>query len=96
MLRGIDCFGGRSVATHAGGGNMDDVLRRLGTVEVDISGMKADVSDMKVNIAGIKAVIPHLATKADVSDMKTSVIQWIVATTIAVAGTAFAIAKFVH
>jgi hypothetical protein len=75
---------------------MEDVLRRLGTVETDISGMRADISDMKVDIAGINAVIPRLATRADVSEVKTSIIQWIVATTIAIAGVAFAIAKFVH
>jgi hypothetical protein len=92
----MDCFSGGSVVGDAGGGDMDDVMRRLGAVETDISGMKADISDMKVDISGIKAVIPHLATKADVSDMKTSIIQWIVATTIAAAGVAFAIAKFVH
>ena len=75
---------------------MDDVMRRLGTVESDMSGMKADISAMKADISGIKAVIPHLATRADVSDMKTSIIQWIVATTIAASGLAFTIAKFVH
>ncbi|HEY1892719.1 MAG TPA: hypothetical protein VGG63_20160 [Steroidobacteraceae bacterium] len=68
---------------------MDDVLRRLGSVETDISAIKED-------LAGIKAVIPHLATRADVSDVKASIIQWIVATTIAASGLAFAIAKFVH
>lgn len=75
---------------------MDDILRRLGTVETDISGMRADISGMKVDISAIKAVIPHLATKADVSDVKTSVIQWTVGTIIAAAGLAFTIAKFVH
>jgi len=96
MLPTIDCLGSGSVVTDAGGGDMDDVLRRLAAVESDISGMKADIS-------AIKAVIPHLATKADVSDAKalisdarTSIIQWVVGTTIAAAGLAFAIAKFVH
>lgn len=51
---------------------------------------------LPADISAIKAAMPHLATKADVSDMKSSVIQWIVATTITVAGLAFAIAKFVH
>jgi hypothetical protein len=69
----VDCFSGGSVVGDAGGGDMDDVMRRLGAVETDISGMKADISDMK-----------------------TSIIQWMVATTIAAAGVAFAIAKFVH
>jgi len=88
--------GSGSVVTDAGGGDMDDVMRRLGAVETDISGMKADISAMKGDISGIKAVIPHLATKADLSDMRAAIIQWIVATTIAAAGLAFAIAKFVH
>jgi len=86
---------------------MDDVLRRLGSLE-------KDVSEIKINVAAIAAQIPHLATKAEVmavktdltaqvmavrveiSDAKTSIIQWVVATTIAVAALAFAIAKFVH
>ncbi|MGB6487637.1 MAG: hypothetical protein WBE91_12200 [Steroidobacteraceae bacterium] len=92
----MDCFIGGSVVSDVGGGDMDDLMRRLGAVETDISGMKADMS-------AIKAVIPHLATKADVSDAKaligdakTSIIQWVVGTTIAAAGVAFAIAKFVH
>ena len=61
---------------------VDDIFRRLGEVETDLSG--------------IKAQIPHLATKADVSDLKASIIQWAVGTTIATAGLVFAIAKFVH
>ena len=68
---------------------MDDVLTRLGTVESDLSTIKADVS-------AIKAQIPYLATKSEVSDAKSSIIQWMVGTTISVAALAFAIAKFVH
>jgi len=82
---------------------MDDVLRRLGVLE-------KDVSEIKTSVAGIAAQLPYLATKAEVmavrtevmavrtevSDAKTSIIQWTVATSIAVATLAFAIAKFVH
>ncbi len=75
---------------------MDDVMRRLGVLE-------KDVSEIKTSVAGIAAQLPHLATKAEVmavrtevSDAKTSIIQWTVATSIAVATLAFAIAKFVH
>ena len=68
---------------------MDDVLKRLGSLE-------KDVSEIKIHVAGIAAQLPHMATKADVSDVKTAIIQWVVATTIAVAALAFAIAKFVH
>jgi hypothetical protein len=85
----MDRFCGGFVVGDAGEGNMDDVTRRLGAVETDISAIKVD-------LAGIRAVIPHLATKADVSDVKTSIIQWIVATTITVAALAFSAAKFVH
>ena len=75
---------------------MDDLLKRFGVLE-------RDVSDLKVQVAGIAAQLPHLATKAEVgdlkaaiSDAKTSIVQWVVGTTIAVAGIAFTIAKFVH
>lgn len=92
---------------------MDDVLRRLGSLEKDVSVIKTDVGAIialiphlatKADVALIPhlatkaevALIPHLATKADVSDAVTSVIKWIVGTTIAVAALAFSIAKFVH
>jgi hypothetical protein len=83
------------VGTGSGGGGMEDVLRRLGLLEKDVSVIKTEV-------AGITAVLPHLATKADVSlvraeisDAKTSMIQWTVSTVIAVAALVFTIAKFV-
>ena len=75
---------------------MDDILRRLGALEADVSGIKTDVSGMKANLAGINAQLPCLAAKSDVSDAKASLIQWIVGTAIAVAGVAFVAAKFVH
>jgi hypothetical protein len=79
-----------------GGGNVEDILKRLGNVE-------AGVSELKSQVSAILAVIPHLATKADVMDVRSSVamsettiIKWIVATTLATGGLAFTIAKFVH
>ncbi|MFI4886091.1 MAG: hypothetical protein ACHQIF_11040 [Steroidobacterales bacterium] len=50
----------------SGGGNMDDVLRRLGLLEDDVSVIKTDV-------AGIAAQIPGLATKADMMAVKAEV-----------------------
>jgi hypothetical protein len=110
-VRGLDIRSDRQppgqpmgIGTSSGGGGMDDdILRRLGTLE-------KDMSDVKVQIGSIAAQIPHLPTKADVSDVrtsvsdlrafvnevKTSIVQWVVGTTIAVAALAFAIAKFVH
>ena len=91
---------------------MDDILRRLGTVESavfevreQVSGIaatiphlatKADLSEIREQVSGIAAAIPHLATKADVRAVETSIIKWLVPTAIAIAGLAFSIAKFVH
>jgi hypothetical protein len=89
-----------SMGSGGGGGDVDDILKRLGNVESQVSS--------------ILAVIPHLATKADVADfkaavnadfgdvragmasMETRIIKWIVATVLASATLAFTIAKFVH
>ena len=94
----------------SGGGNVEDILRRLGNVETLVSELKSQVS-------AILAIIPHLATKADVADVRTAIadvrtavgqvkadvaavetaiIKWIVATVLASAALAFTIAKFVH
>jgi hypothetical protein len=85
----------------SGGGDMDDVLRRLGSLERDVSTIKADVTGITGLLPYLAtkadvAPLPYMATKADVSDVKTSIIQWIVATMIAAAALAFTIAKFVH
>ena len=86
---------------------MEDILKRLGTVETNVSELKSQVS-------GILAILPHLATKADVADvgtdvaqlkgemwaaisgLETRIIKWIVATLLTSTGLAFTIAKFVH
>ena len=75
---------------------LDDILRRLGTLETDVSGIKTDVSSMKSDLSGIKAQLPYLAAKSDVSDMKASMIQWMVGTMITVTALAFTIAKLIH
>jgi hypothetical protein len=92
-----------SVGSGSGGGDVEDILKRLGNVETHVSELRSQVS-------AILAVIPHLATKADVADVRaavgqvkadmaaaeTAIIKWIVATVLASAGLAFTIAKFVH
>jgi hypothetical protein len=97
-----DRFRARQAARGAGGsdgGNVDDVLRRLGAVE-------ALVTETRVDVGAIKATLPHLATKAelrevrsDISAMETRMIRWIVGTAIAsisvAVSVAFAVAKFV-
>ena len=85
-----------SAGSGSGGGDVEDILRRLGNVETHVSELKSQVS-------AILAIIPHLATKADIADVKadmaaveTAIIKWIVATVLASAALAFTIAKFVH
>ena len=68
---------------------MEDILKRLGNLETDVSQVKSQVS-------AILAIVPHLATKADVSTLETSIIKWIIATVLGTAGLVFTIAKFVH
>ena len=92
-----------SVGSGSGGGDVDDILKRLGNVETHVSELRSQVS-------AILAIIPHLATKADVADVRvgvgqvkanvaaveTAIIKWIVATVLTSAVLAFTIAKFVH
>jgi hypothetical protein len=85
-----------SAGSGSGGGDVEDILKRLGNVETHVAELRSQVS-------AILAIIPHLATKADVADVKadvaaveTVIIKWIVATVLASAALAFTIAKFVH
>jgi hypothetical protein len=53
-------------ATFGGGdGGMDDILRRLHTVETT-------VSDIRTEVSALTAVVPHLATKADLAEVRGS------------------------
>jgi len=96
-----------SVGSGSGGGDVEDILKRLGNVETHVSELRSQVS-------AILAIIPHLATKADlagvhlamkadvagvkadVAAVETTIIKWIVSTSLASAALAFTIAKFVH
>jgi hypothetical protein len=55
-----------SVGSGSGGGDVEDILKRLGNVETYVSELRSQVS-------AILAVIPHLATKADVADVRAAV-----------------------
>jgi HAMP domain-containing protein len=65
-----DRYGSRSIASRAaggsGGGNVDDILKRLGAVEVS-------VNDIRALVSALTAVVPHLATKAEVSALSGNV-----------------------
>ena len=49
-----------SVGSGSGGGDVEDILKRLGNVETHVFELRSQVS-------AIAAVIPHLATKADLT-----------------------------
>jgi hypothetical protein len=74
--------------TSGGDGGMDDVLKRLGNVE-------SNVSDIRAKVSGLEASLPHLATKADVSNSALKIIGWMIGTTIALTTLAFTIARYV-
>ena len=67
---------------------MDDVLKRLSSVE-------NSVSDIRAQVSGLCATAAHLATKTDVSQVESSLIKWLVGTLLAVAVLTFTIARFV-
>src|ERR1700730_15966027 len=52
--------------SDSGGGGMDDILRRLGTVE-------SAVVEVREQVIGIAATIPSLATKSDVDAVRIEV-----------------------
>jgi hypothetical protein len=54
------------IGSGSGGGHVEDILKRLGNVE-------ADVSELKLEVRGIVAIVPHLATKTDVTDVRVAV-----------------------
>jgi hypothetical protein len=68
---------------------MDEIFKRLGAVE-------NQVSDIRAQVGGLGAQIPQLATKADVAGLETSLIKWLIGTVSGVAALAFSIAKFIH
>jgi len=57
-----------SVDSGSGGGDVEDILKRLGSVETHVLELRSQVS-------AILAVIPHPATKAHVVDVRTSVAE---------------------
>jgi hypothetical protein len=67
---------------------MDDVLKRLSSVE-------NSVSDIRAQVSGLIATAAHLATKTDVSQVESSLIKWLMGTLLAVAVLMFTIARFV-
>lgn len=87
------------------GSGQGGVKKDVSEIKVDVSGIKAqlphlatqsDLEEVRADVSAIKAQLPQMAATSDVSDTKASIIQWLVATTLAAASRACAIAKFVH
>ena len=58
--------GSDSISSGDSGGDVEDILKRLGAVE-------ANVFELKSQVSAISAILPHLATKADIADVRTDV-----------------------
>ena len=71
------------------GGNVDDILERLGRVE-------STVSEIREQVSGIAATIPHLATKADVNAIEIRLVRWMIATALTTGGLVLTFAKLVR
>ena len=96
---GLEHFRGRRAASLAtggnDGGNVDDILKRLTSLETSYAAMRADLS-------AVAAVVPHLATKAEICALRAEInaheaamLRWIIGTVISTGALAFAIARFV-
>jgi hypothetical protein len=55
-----------SVGSGSGGGGVEEIWKRLGSVETH-------VSDLRSQVSVISATIPHLATKADIGAVRKEV-----------------------
>jgi len=90
---------------------MDDILKRLGTVEGYVSDLrvdlrsvsasvphlatKEDLGELNAELSAVTAILPHLATKEDLSRLEAGLIKWIIATVISGMALAFVIARYV-
>lgn len=75
---------------------MDDVVVRLGRLEVDMAALKASSAHFatKGDIGELKGDIGEL--KALIASVEASVIKWVVGTGIAACALAFTAARLVH
>jgi hypothetical protein len=67
-----------SAGSGSGGGDVEDILKRLGIVETDVSEVRTQVGAILAVIPHLAtkaavAAIPHLATRADVADVRAAI-----------------------
>jgi archaellum component FlaC len=99
----------RSIASHSAvgsggdGGNVDDILRRLGNVETSVTEVRKEISEVRKEVGAIAATLPHLATAVSVAEVRTeiaevqaTIIKWFITTALALVTSTFTIAKFFH
>ena len=69
-----------SIGFGGGGGDVDDILRRLSNVESGVSELRSQVRGLLEVVPHFAtkadvAILPYLATKADVADVRTEITQ---------------------
>jgi hypothetical protein len=78
-----------SLDSGSGGGEVEDIFKRMGNVEASVAGLREQVgviagtiphlataaalADVRKEVGAIAAVIPHLATAAALADLKKEV-----------------------
>ena len=90
---------------------VDEILKRIGNIEADVSKLKVDVgviasnyatksdiAEVKTSIADLKGElkVETAGLRTEIASMESRIIKWIVGTTLATAGVVFSIARFVH
>jgi hypothetical protein len=101
-----DRFRGPTAASRGGGGNdggsVDDILKRLGALEVSVGGIlatlprlatKADLAKLEGSLGGELARVEGSLGKA-IAKLEGSLVKWMVGTIISAVAAAFAVAKF--
>jgi hypothetical protein len=83
-----------------GGGSVDDILKRISSLEIQVSSIAAAVprlatkADFKNELAEVRTEISKL--KVDIASMEPKIINWLIPTVLASIGVAFTIAKLTH
>jgi len=70
------------VGSGSGGGDVEDVMRRLDRVETsvvdlrtEVGGLREEVGNLRTEVAVITTQIPYLATAASVAELKTEMVK---------------------
>ena len=86
------------------GDTVEDILKRLSSIETDVSKLKVDVGIIasnyatKTDVAEVKTLIANVRTelKSGIDSLETKMIKWFVATSLTVGSLAFTAAKYLH